>query len=61
LRDHLEGSGCLVRTISSSEIEAQLLNSVSERHDDQTLARLIASWRKDQPAACVEVIAAHTK
>jgi hypothetical protein len=56
VRDHLEGSGCLIRTISSSEIEAQLLNSVSERHDDQTLARLITSWRKDQPAACVDVI-----
>jgi hypothetical protein len=60
LREHLEASGCLVSVKSSDEIEAQLLNSVSERHDHQTLVGAVAAWERAHPAARVEFVAGRT-
>jgi hypothetical protein len=57
LQDHLEASGCLVSGERGGEIEAQLLNSVSERHDLQTLLRHVRSWNKAHPAARVRFVA----
>lgn len=58
LRKHLEIAGCLVNVRSSNEIEAQLLNSVSERHDHRTLVGELASWERAHSAARVELVAA---
>jgi hypothetical protein len=58
---YLEAAGCLIHAKGGGELEAQLLNSVSERHDRQTLAGHLASWKRANPAASVEVIASTGK
>jgi hypothetical protein len=61
LLDHLEAAGCLVHSNSGGELDAQLLNSVSDRHDHQTLRGLLESWKQANPGAQVEVIASAAK
>jgi hypothetical protein len=51
----LRGSGCLALAESRNAIEAQLLNSVSDRHDRAVVTGLVESWRARHLDALVEV------
>jgi hypothetical protein len=56
LLEHLRASGCLAVKEGSDEVEAHLLNSVSDRHDRETLAGYVRSWREARPRARVVVV-----
>lgn len=53
---HLREAGFLVAVEGHGRLEADLLNSVSERYDRERLHEAIAKWRQDHPAATVEVV-----
>jgi hypothetical protein len=48
---HLESRGCLIRISGRNLLEAQLLNSVSERHDRETLVAHVEAWQEAHPNA----------
>jgi hypothetical protein len=57
LLEHLRGSGCLAVKHGPNEIEAHLLNSVSERHDREVLAAAVGSWQETHAQVLVEIVA----
>ncbi len=56
LLEFLRTSSCLAVKQGAAEIEAHLLNSVSERHDRAVLGGYLESWKARHGAARVEVI-----
>ena len=56
LLEFLRASSCLGVKHGSSEIEAHLLNSVSERHDQAALAGYMDSWKARDDQASVEIV-----
>lgn len=56
LLKHLRASGCLAVKHGPNEIEAHLLNSVSERHDREVLAAAVGSWQEAHPQVHVDVV-----
>ena len=56
LLEFLRASSCLGVKRGSSEIEAHLLNSVSERHDQAILAGYVESWKARHGHASVEIL-----
>ncbi len=57
LLQHLRASSCLAVKHGPNEIEAHLLNSVSERHDRGVLAAAVGSWQQAHPQVRVDVVA----
>jgi hypothetical protein len=56
LLEFLRWSGCLALTEGVNTIETNLLNSVSDRHDQVVLEGLVESWRARHPEAQLDVI-----
>lgn len=56
LLEFLRASSCLGLKHGVSEIEAHLLNSVSERHDRAVLAGYVESWKARHSHASVEIV-----
>jgi hypothetical protein len=57
LLEHLGASGCLALKHGRNQIEAYLLNSVSERHDREALAAAVGSWQEAHRQVRVDVVA----
>jgi hypothetical protein len=53
----LRASSCLAVKRGAVEIDAHLLNSVSERHDRAVLVGYLESWKSRHSGAHVEVVA----
>jgi len=57
LVEHLRASGCLALKHGPNQIEAHLLNSISDRHDREVLAAAVGSWQEAHPQVRVDVVA----
>ena len=55
LLDFLRRVGCLAVRVNRHMVDAQLLNSVSERYDQQELAAYMKVWMVMHPEATVEI------
>jgi hypothetical protein len=60
LRDDLlelfRESGCLAVKEGRDIIDAQLLNSISDRHDREVMERCVLRWQEGHPQAHVEIV-----
>jgi hypothetical protein len=56
LLDFLRASSCLAVKRGANEIEAHLLNSVSERHDRAVINGSVAAWQARHGRSVVEVV-----
>ena len=52
---YLRASSCLAVKHGSSEIDAHLLNSVSERHDRAVVLGLVESWKARHASSSVDI------
>ncbi len=55
LLEFLRASSCLTVKQGAAEIDAHLLNSVSERHDRAVLLGYLESWKARHSGARVEI------
>ena len=56
LLEFLRSASCLAVKRGAAEIDTQLLNSVSERHDWAVLVGYVESWKARHSGARVEVV-----
>jgi len=57
LLEFLRASSCLGVKQGASEIDVQLLNSVSDRHDRAVLVGCVEAWKGCHGHASVEIVA----
>jgi hypothetical protein len=55
LLEHFRESGCLAVKEGRGIIDAQLLNSVSNRHDRGVIEAYVLAWREAHPQAQIEI------